>query len=245
VSISNSGEPAEGSAVIRYASLDDEPPAHLALRALLAAHPDLVDAGAYGSAAAARAGLQRQPVDLLFLDFRLVGSTGFDFLASLESAPVTVLFTAHADHAVAAFERGVRDYLLKPVRAERLALCLSRIRALLRGEATSGARGPRPAALPFFCGRGYRLLAPEEILAIDAEGNFSWIVTATERILASESLKALEARLGLFGFLRIHKGHLIHRRHLRGFDSREVQLTHGLRRPIGRMYRSELDALLR
>lgn len=244
MSISNSGDPAT-AVVIRYASLDDEPPAHRSLRVLLAEHPDLVDTGAYVSADAARVGLQRQPVDLLFLDFQLLGCTGFDFLASLESPPVTVLFTAHAEYAVAAFERGVRDYLLKPVRAERLALCLSRIRVLLRGESAIGARGPRPAALPFFCGRGYRLVAPEDILAIDADGNFSWIVTARERILASESLKSLEARLGLFGFLRIHKGHLIHRRHLQGFDSREVQLSAGLRRPIGRMYRAELEAAVR
>lgn len=218
---------------IRYASVDDESQAHVALRALLAVHPDFVDAGRYASKASAVAGLARHPVAVLFLDFDLAGSTGFELLAGLDDVPVTVLITAHANYAVEAFERGVRDYLLKPVSADRLALCLDRLRSLLVDRAT-----PRtPKALAFFCGRGHRLVPPGDIFAIDAEGNFCSLLTAKELILVSESMKALESRLALFGFVRIHKCHMVNRRHVVAFDAHEVTLTGGIHRPIGRLYR--------
>lgn len=80
-------------------------------------------------------------------------------------------------------------------------------------------------------------MPPGDIFAIDAEGNFCSLLTAKELILVSESMKALESRLALFGFVRIHKCHMVNRRHVVAFGAHEVTLTGGIHRPIGRLYR--------
>lgn len=227
---------------IHYASLDDEPYAHAALRALLAAHPRLVDRGLYHAPEQALDGLAAHPVDLLFLDFQLVDCTGFDVLERLPKPPITLLLTAHAEFALQAFERGVRDYLLKPLSAERLAIALERLEPLLGqrgGESRDSVEKRR--SLAFLCGRSHRLLAPERIVSIEADGNFSWVSTDdAPRIMISESMKSLEARLRIFGFLRIHKGHMVNLRYLHAIGAAEVTLSDGRRLPLGKMYRQDL-----
>jgi two-component system LytT family response regulator len=230
----------------RFASLDDEPVAHDVLRMLLRAHPDFVDHGRYLVPARAQAGLAAEPVDLLFLDIQMPQCTGLEFLAACESPPATILVTAHAQYALDAFALGVRDYLLKPVSAERLAQCLDRIRPLL-ASASSPVLRPAHGKLAFAEGRGHALESPDAIAAIDAEGNFSRLtlldgagaVGGTRFV--SESLKSLEARLGPFGFVRVHKCHLINLLHLFGVGAKSVQLSAGLSRPLGRTYRQALE----
>lgn len=221
-----------------YASLDDEASSHAALRTLLARHPDFVDAGRYLRPGDALAALRLRPVDLLFVDVDMPGMSGLDFLRACPDRPMSVLITAHARFAVDAFELAVRDYLLKPVSPERLAMCLDRLRPLLAARHSSSSR------LAFAHGRHFAFFSPEDILAIDGEGNFSSIVTRRGAALVSESLKSVENRLRLFGFRRIHRSHLVPLAGIRRWLGEEVLLDGDLRRPVGRVYREHLLAAL-
>ncbi len=231
---------------IRYASLDDEPFAHEVLRVLIQPHLDFVDHGAYLDAGSARDGLAQHPVDLLFLDIQLQTCTGLDFLAQYERPTfATVLVTAYAQYALEAFGLGVRDYLLKPMSGERLALCLERIRPLVDLGAPEPLRHVS-GRLAFSTGRSHLLEAPGAIAAVDAYGNFSRLcrvpstMGAEPNPLISESLKSLEIRLEPFGFLRCHKGHLVNLAHVIGLDAAGVHLSDGSSRPVGRAYRQTL-----
>jgi DNA-binding LytR/AlgR family response regulator len=224
----------------RYISVDDEPVAHDVLRALLREHPDFVDAGRHLRPAQVLQLDATQPLDLVFVDYAMPGTDGLALLAQLPRSWTAVLLTAHADHALAAFDCGVRDYLLKPVSPERLAACLTRLRPLLRLQRTQGPTSPR-VALAFPCGREQRYLAPGDIVAIDADANFSALCTLNgERHFISESLKSLEERLALFGFMRVHKGHLVNRVHILGSRSDSLSLRGDLSRPLGRIYRPQV-----
>jgi DNA-binding LytR/AlgR family response regulator len=221
-----------------YASLDDEPASHTALRALMARHPVFVDAGGFLSAREATIALASRPVDLLFLDVEMPALNGLDFLRSCPNRPLSVLITAHAHFAVEAFELAVRDYLLKPVSPERLAMCLDRLCPLLAAQACSAGK------LAFADGRRFAFFAPNDILAIDGEGNFSTVVTRKGSALVSESLKSVENRLLLFGFRRIHRSHLVPLAGIRRWLGEEVVLDGDLRRPVGRAYRDDIRAAL-
>src|SRR5438128_2047857 len=104
--------------MIRALLIDDEPHAREDLQRLLAAHPQVTIVGEAGSVASARKRLARADYDLVFLDVQLIGGTGFDLLPA---AAAVIFVTAHDRHAVRAFEVNALDFLLKPVRAERLA----------------------------------------------------------------------------------------------------------------------------
>lgn len=231
--------------MIRFkaASVDDEPAAHEALRALLADVPDIDLATTCVSPRHALSVLASEPHDLLFLDVSMPELSGLDFLRALANPPVTVLLTAHVEHALVAFDLGVRDYLLKPVSKQRLHRCLEHIRPLL-SAARADSAVKAPPRLSIRCGNAHRLIDIAQTQRIEAAGNFSLVYTEEERIFASEALKDLERRLTPFGFVRIHKSHLVNMRFIRSIFASDVGLGNDLLLPLGRAYRAAaVDAL--
>src|ERR1041384_3826688 len=113
---------------VRAAIVEDEPPARLGLRTLLAREHGIELIHECGDLQHALRALRREPVDLLFLDVELADHTGFDLLNALGPArpPAVVFVTAYDQHAVKAFEVEAVDYLLKPFDDHRFAQALSR-----------------------------------------------------------------------------------------------------------------------
>lgn len=113
--------------------VDDEPRANERMRKLLAAYPEIVVSGVAGNIADARALLETQPPDVMFLDVEMPGGSGLDLLASVPDGTQVVFVTARAKYAVQAFAAAALDYLVKPVDPERLADTVARIRKLAAG----------------------------------------------------------------------------------------------------------------
>lgn len=221
----------------RALGIDDEPAAHEVLRALLRDHPDIDLAACCASAEAARDALSGSTFDLVFLDVAMPSASGFALLRSLARRPLTVMITAHAQHALEAFDLGVRDYLLKPVSAQRMALCLERVRPLLAAARLSPHEGV-PQRLAVKCGSTQRLVDPRRVRRVEAAGNFCEIHGDGERVFASEAMKDLEQRLAMFGFVRVHKSHLVNPRCVRSTGANGLVLDDGSAVPFGRSYRA-------
>jgi two-component system LytT family response regulator len=113
--------------------VDDEPPARRRMRRLLGDADDVSVVAECGSGASALDALRTHRVDLVFLDIQMPGVDGFVVADALggPDAPLLVFVTAHDSHAIRAFEARALDYLLKPVRPERLAATLVRAREAL------------------------------------------------------------------------------------------------------------------
>src|SRR5688572_22135523 len=124
---------------IRALLIDDEPPARIVLRTLLAPHPVEI-VGEAGTLRAARELLARHDYTLVFLDIQLRGGTGFDLVPAVRPGAEIVFVTAHDEHALRAFEVNALDYLLKPIKPERLAASITRLTSPLPAEP-----GPLPA----------------------------------------------------------------------------------------------------
>lgn len=215
---------------LRTLIVDDEPIARRVLREELEIVPgiELVGEADSGSAAIDQIGIQRP--DLVFLDLQMPGMSGFEVVRSLRQSdrlPVFIIVTAFDQYAVEAFEAGAVDYLLKPVRHERLAQAVERARKLCASpgevahhvarvqEIASGAAG-RPVRRIVGRARGeFVLLNEDEVLAFEAEGDIVWILTARQRYQATQSLKALEERLQSSRFRRVHRGVLVNLDHIR------------------------------
>jgi two-component system LytT family response regulator len=163
--------------MLRVAVIDDERLARQGILQMLAAHPRLQIIGEADSKETALTLIQQEKPDGLFLDVHMPGGTGFDLIQSLEAPPKVVLVTAHAEHAIQAFDIQAVDYLLKPVKPTRFAQAVQRLQA-----ACMPALVPHPESA-FSSEDHICLRTPQrtitvpvsDILVLQAEGDFTRI----------------------------------------------------------------------
>ena len=188
--------------------VDDEPLARQGLRMLLNAHPDVRIVGEAGSASQARALIEAARPDVIFLDIEMADATGLDLVRTLERPPAIIFVTAHASHAVEAFAVHATDYLLKPVRPERLAAALARLPAALgtRNEPDAADR----AVLRVRSRQRALLLRPAALVALVAERDYTRIVPAhATPMLVKQSLGELGKSLPHPPFLKLGRSLIV------------------------------------
>ena len=204
--------------MLRILLVDDEAPARMRLSALLAEVTDpLVDVVAQvEDATQAELVLAREPVDLVLLDIGLPGQDGIRLAArwrGLPGSPAVVFVTAHAEHAVRAFELDAVDYLTKPVRRDRLLAALQRV-----ARRQSSTRPEAQTRVLVIQDRGRVLRLPlAELIYLKAEQKYVMLRTASHRHLIDESLADLEPRLGE-GFMRVHRNAIVARQAVRALE---------------------------
>lgn len=210
---------------LRVLIVDDEPPARNRLRELLADIASRLPVVVAGEAANGREALTLvgvEPVDVILLDIRMPGMDGLEtaqHLLKLPAPPAVIFTTAYDSHAVQAFEVNAVDYLLKPVREERLLGALQKARALspARLDALREA-APRARTHLSVVERGRITLVPvSDIVYLKAELKYVTVRTAQREYLVEESLGALESEFGE-RFLRIHRSCLVARAAVVGFE---------------------------
>jgi two-component system LytT family response regulator len=237
---------------VRILVVDDEPLARARLLRMLAGIEGAEPVGEAASGREALARIAELSPDCVLLDVRMPGLGGLE--VARESRVPVIFTTAHDEYAVEAFELCAVDYLLKPVRRERLLRALEKVR---RGEpqdrarldallerllATSGG-GPltrisarRGGAVHFF--------DPAEIVRFTAAAGYTSFQRAGQEFLLEESLSQLEERLAPLGFLRIHRSELVRLdavRALRGeHGASQVELSDGQRAPVSRRMLADL-----
>jgi two-component system, LytTR family, response regulator len=210
-------------ATLRVLVADDEAMARKRLLRLLAALPDVRVAGECQDGDEVLARIRAGDVDVVLLDVQMPGLSGLDALALWPpDGPVVVFSTAHAEHAVAAFDVGAVDYLLKPVDPRRLRRALDRAREAearrrFRAEAEQQRNGrgrppagePFPARIAIDTRQGIVLLAPEEITHAQLEGELVTVYSRRGDFLCDLRLQDLERELAPHGFARVHRRALL------------------------------------
>src|SRR6185369_16750101 len=182
--------------------VDDEELARVRLRGLVndCAQPKATVVGEAGNATQALVWLQSQPCDLLLLDIHMPGRDGMQLAAELRqlaTPPAVVFVTAHAEHALKAFELEAVDYLTKPVRRERLHAALQRVaqRLAIAPAAPPGAEESEPVVVVSDRGRVVRVPV-SEVLYLKAELKYVTLRTAQHTYVLDDALSDLEHRLG-------------------------------------------------
>ncbi len=222
---------------IKCMIVDDEP---LAIR-VVSSHLDKISdidiVATCTSAIEAYEVIQKQAIDLIFLDIQMPELTGIEFIRSLERPPKIIFTTAYRDYALEGFELDVVDYLLKPVSLPRL------LRALDKYRRQSGALAPperlSPPASPVLTFRSNRQtvrVAAEDILYIESLSDYIQVHTKTSVIVCKERISHIAEKLEPLGFLRIHRSFLVSSSKINSFSTDAVQIN-DVTIPISRSYK--------
>jgi two-component system, LytTR family, response regulator AlgR len=224
------GAAGSAAAPLRVLLVDDEELARLRLRGLVGecGEPKAAVVGEAANAAQAMVWLATQSCDLLLLDVQMPGPDGTQLAADLRQRadpPAVVFVTAHAQHALRAFDLDAIDYLTKPVRRERLQAALQRVahRLALQRSATlvapPAASAEEPPAI-VVTDRGRVVRVPlSEVLYFKAELKYVTLRTTDHTYVLDDALSELEQRLGE-RFLRVHRNALVARKAVRALERR-------------------------
>jgi two-component system LytT family response regulator len=195
---------------LRILVVDDELLARQRLTRLLKAIPDVELVGECKDADEALAKVRAGGVDAMLLDINMPGLSGMDAMSLLPPEPPHVIFcTAHADHAVSAFDAGAVDYLLKPIEAARLKKALDRARVARRKKPSATTESRALARLPVSTRQGIVLLDPAQISHAVLDGELVTVVTSQGEYLTDSTLQELQDRLPSDVFERVHRRALL------------------------------------
>ena len=203
--------------------VDDEAPARIRLTQLIGALPEHRIVGEAENGAQAITLCAQLAVDVVLLDIRMPGLDGLEtarLLAERPAPPAVVFVTAYADHALAAFEVQAADYLVKPVRRERLLQALERvaIRRQTPQPAQPSMSGRDAAPRSHLCARlggTVQMIAVEQVRYFKAEQKYVTVRHRDGDVLIEDSLTRLEAEFA-GRFVRAHRNALVAIAHLQG-----------------------------
>jgi len=262
------------TATIRTLIVDDEVLARENVEALLRSDPEIQIVAQCGTGAQAVEAIKQHQPDLLFLDVQMPGMTGFDVLGKVPAKllPHVVFVTAYDHFALRAFEVQAVDYVLKPFNRARFAEALTRAKAAVRDHDRQGlARrldevmaamqrlradaeaAPKPregdGRLFIRCDGEIHVMAPEDILWIESDGDYVRLHSTDKPRFVRMSLHRMLEKLDPAHFVRIHRSTIVNLRHMKKaspalYGEYTVELTNGTKLKVSRTFVHDLKAHL-
>ncbi|MCC3153584.1 LytTR family DNA-binding domain-containing protein [Hymenobacter sp. BT770] len=216
-------------------AIDDEPLALEVVRSLAAKLPFLELQACFTDAFAATEYLQRVPVDLLLLDINMPDISGLELVRSLPRKPLVIFTTAHSEHAITGFELDAVDYLLKPFSLARFAKACNKAQELLRLQ---GAAAPAKEYL--FLKTGYEQVKVvfDDILYLEAAGNYVTFVLPGKRLLSRITLNEALELLPANKFARVHRSFVVAKDKIDTIERHQVRIQ-GHYVPVAASYSQE------
>lgn len=232
--------------------IDDEKLARELLREFLEAFPEIEIIGECSKGTEAVEQINKLKPDLIFLDVQMPGMNGFDVLDEIEHEPYVIFSTAYDQYAIKAFERNAVDYLLKPLDQERFKLAVER--ALKRKQTEEGKLEDLLGSLRpvntrtsydshLFVQKSEKLfnLPVEDIVYLEASGDYTVISTKNDQFVSSSGIGKLEELMNPEIFIRVHRSTIVNVNYLKEIERHFnggmiVKMQNGKSFPVSRTY---------
>jgi DNA-binding LytR/AlgR family response regulator len=214
--------------------IEDQPPAQRILKKYISNSDNLILKETFSNPLEAKTYLQKEKIDLIFLDIHLPKMSGLEFLKSVENHPKVILTTAYGEYALESYEYNVIDYLLKPFSYERFLKSIQKVNGL--DNKNEFLKNNNSNIL--YIKTGYEVLKIDsnEIYYIKSDGDYTEIFTETKKILTSDSLKNWLEKLKS-NFCQVHKSYIINENHFNKLLKNQLYLNNDIVIPIGRAYK--------
>jgi DNA-binding LytR/AlgR family response regulator len=225
--------------------VEDEPLAAEVLQDYVKQVPFLTLKGVCGDAIYAMEMLQKEKIDLIFLDIHLPKLKGLDFIKTLKYPPHIIITSAYHEYALQGYEYNVVDYLLKPVEFSRFLMAVNKLRQAMPSEIMPPAsfQAGERSYLFFNVSKKKVKVFLDEILYIESLKEYIRIVTTNKSILTKFQLGQVEELLARNNFLRVHRSFIVAKDKIDAFTATDVEIA-GKQIPIGRSYKELVQSVL-
>jgi two-component system LytT family response regulator len=223
--------------MINCAIIDDEPLSRNVLRQFVADHPDLQLQAEYKDALEAMSGMEKVPVELIFLDINMPKLSGINFYKSLANKPMVIFTTAYPEFAVEGFELNAIDYLMKPIAFERFLQAVQKVKDRRVGHEKTAEHimlkvDKKLYRTPF-----------DDILFFEAFGDYVKVHLSDQVLVITHTMKKLLTELPDAQFIRTHKSYIINKSKVAFVEGNQLKIGDQMV-SIGQVYREQVLAAL-
>lgn len=231
------------SVILKCLIIDDEPPAREIIHRYINELPMLKCAGECSNALQSISFLQKNDIDLIFLDIKMPQINGNEFLKTIKNPPPVIFTTAHIDYAIEGYELDVIDYLLKPIKFDRFVKAVNKA-FVLKGSDTVDLKQETEMATTenfvyFRCERKMVKVMLQDILYIESMKDYVKIFTTEGTVITKLSLSSVQSMLPEKDFLRTHRSYIVSASKIKSYTHELVEINKS-EIPIGKLYRKEV-----
>ncbi|MBO6495909.1 MAG: response regulator transcription factor [Roseivirga sp.] len=226
--------------MIKCLIVDDEPLSRQVLKGFVFDHPDLQLGGECKDALEAMSFLEKQGVDLLFLDINMPKLSGVNFYKSLQNKPEVIFTTAYSEFAVEGFELNAIDYLMKPIAFERFIKAIQKVKDKLGQNSSSS---PVQDYMMLKADKKMYRTSFEDILFCEALGDYVKVHLSDKVLIVTTTMKKLLTELPEQIFLRTHKSYIINKTKVEYIEGNQIKIGERMV-SIGQSYRDEVMRVL-
>lgn len=231
---------------LRAVLLDDDPVDLWSLQMYVQKHAGYTIAAGYSSADEMLSKQDFKAVDVLFSDIQMVGTDGLAARRLLKDIEVCVFVTSHPEYALESFEVEAFDFITKPIVLERFMRTISRINDYFTLKQKASLVDHQLGSDCFYIKEGHTQykINFSDILYLEALKDYTRIITSDRKYTVLSNLGSLLKTKEFSGFLRVHRSYAVQKHFVSRYDHKEVEVGAACL-PVGRAYRSELQALVK
>ncbi|WP_231131640.1 LytR/AlgR family response regulator transcription factor [Flavobacterium hydrophilum] len=225
--------------------VDDDEIDRLTVLSFVKKFPVLDILGVFESAEEALPFIQKQKVDILFLDIDMPGLNGIEFRKNTLEIPICIFITAHPEHAVESFQIETLDFIVKPLKLDRFTQTMKRIEEFMEIKLKASLFEASIGGDTIYIKEGHEQTKVKlhEILYLEALKDYTLVVTERKRHCVLSSIGNLLKESHFQSFIRIHRSFAVQKQFIQKMNSTEIILNNNVSIPVGRSYKDNLNLI--
>ncbi|MDX6190956.1 LytTR family DNA-binding domain-containing protein [Flavobacterium sp. Fl-318] len=223
--------------------IDDDEIDRLTVLSYAKKFPVLDILGVFESAERALPFIEKEKVDILFLDIDMPGLNGIDFRKQALAIPVCIFITAHPEHAVESFQIETLDFIVKPLKQERFTQTINRIEEFMEIKLKASLFEASIGGDTIYIKEGHEQTKVKlhEILYLEALKDYTLLITNKKRHCVLSSIGNLLKEDHFQSFIRIHRSFAVQKQFIQKINATEIVLNNNIAIPVGRSYKENLN----
>jgi len=226
--------------------VDDDEVARLKVVSVVRRFPILNIVGIYSSAESAIAAIDKEKIDVLFLDITMPNTNGFEFRKRLMNVPICVYITSHPEYALESFELETFDFLVKPLQPERFKQTLNRIQEFMKIKHKASLYEMSYGENFIYIKEGleHNKIHLHEILYLEALKDYTLLVTNEKKHCVFSGIGNLLKEIHFESFVRVHRSFAVQKQFIQKVGSQNITLIKNISIPLGNSYKENLNFIL-